>query len=202
MKKEGILVIALSGKAQSGKSTAKGIICEKLKQMYGSRCRVIDIPFAKKLKEICADLFDWDGSKEIFYNEKQVFSAEGSYVDKEVISDLGRPLLINVGNKMREIRPTIWCNYAIKQIKNDISVKKGDLFVYIIDDLRYKNEAMTLLSNFKREDLKLIRIDRKDSLHLDHISETDLDIWSEWDKKIINNGSLEELRESLSSILE
>jgi hypothetical protein len=131
-----------------------------------------------------------------------VFSASGSSTDRETIGDLGRPLLINVGNKMREIRPTIWCNYVIKQIKNDIAIKKGDLFVYIIDDLRYKNETMTLLANFKREDLKLIRIDRKDSLHLDHVSETDLDVWSEWDKKIINNGSLEELQESLSSILE
>src|SRR5208282_184079 len=94
-------IIILSGKMQSGKSTSaeliKEIIKEKIeenaikqlnKEKYELYNYSVEIhSFAKKLKEIASDLFDWNGDKNL-------------YVEK----DKGRNVLINIGQKMREIR--------------------------------------------------------------------------------------------------
>lgn len=179
------IIIAISGKAQAGKTTINEIITDIIVKRPGTQ--ISYMPFAKKLKEICRDLFDWDGSKEIYKNQ-----------DGLALQDTGRMLLINVGNKMREIRATIWCDYVIDQIKHCSNSVWATHAYFIIDDLRYKNELESLKNC--GIDLITIRIERDTSLHLDHISERDLDD-SKFDHVIINNGSIGDLRNELEKII-
>lgn len=67
---------------------------------------------------------------------------------KEVAKDVfgmkekDRRLLQMLGSKMREIDPDVWIKYISRQISNDINEgqKTGIKDVYIIDDVRFKNE--------------------------------------------------------------
>lgn len=77
----------------------------------------VPLSFAKKLKEIAADLFEVSGK-------------DGA--DRLVLQQLG--------TKMREIDPDIWIKYVLS-----IAEKSGDPVV--IDDLRYENEAEFLKQN-------------------------------------------------------
>ena len=77
-----IVLVGLTGKALSGKNTvADFLTAEYEAQQYS---------FAAPLKKLATDLFFWDGSKDMLPEQ-----------------DKGRNLLIQIGNKMRDIR-SIW----------------------------------------------------------------------------------------------
>lgn len=183
-------VIAFSGKAHSGKDTAATAV-EKL--LENSVIYLYRYAFADKLKSIAYDLFFWDGSKDI--TEEQ---------------DLGRNLLINIGNKLRDIRPNVWIDYVMNNIQRDIDnckklPKTRDHIpvVSLITDLRYENEA-NLLKERENENLRviLVRLNRPGSLHLDTKSELDLDNYKKFDYTIkTRDGDLESLRTKLEYIL-
>lgn len=183
-------IIAFSGKAQSGKNTAATVLRNRLEKE--TTYDIFEESFAEKLKEIAEDLFFWRGDKT-------------SHPDD--VKDKGRNLLISIGNKMREIRPTVWVEYVLEQIRFSIveDTLDGDRKIFFITDLRYQNEARLLQSfpqDYNLKDVKviLIRIDRDQSLHIDNISETDLDQYN-FNYRLINNGTLPELEENLAEIM-
>lgn len=67
---------------------------------------------------------------------------------KEIAKDLfdmkdkDRRLLQQIGAKMREINENVWINYLIRDIK------RNEKIPFIIDDVRFKNEAELLKDNF------------------------------------------------------
>ena len=72
------------------------------------------VSFAAKVKDIGTDLFG--------------------------MTKKDRPLLINIGMKMREIEPNVWLNYALRKM-NNISESGGNV---VNDDLRFPNEFEAL----------------------------------------------------------
>ena len=87
------MIIAISGKLQSGKDT----IADYLVLKHG----FTRIAFADKLKDIAKDLFNWDGVKD----------------------DSGRKLLQELGCQMRNVRKDVWVDYVFRAIRkhNDMN---------------------------------------------------------------------------------
>jgi len=184
-------IVGISGKALSGKSTAHKAITELMKTKESCKdYRVIYSPLAEKLKEICTDLFDWDGDKGLYYNE-----------DGSLKQDKGRQLLINVGtNKLREIRPTVWVDYVAKKIMKNIQNTEYNNTIFIIDDIRFRNEMETLAKFGKK--FVSIRLSRKSQLNLETESEIDLDGYTEFDYFLDNNGTVEDLGILLDQVID
>lgn len=173
------IVLAISGKATTGKSTLGDFLQESIKERY-PLYKVKYYPFASELKRIAKEYFGWDGSKEIFTD------------NGVVVQDKGRMLLINIGGYFRKIRPSIWYDFVIDKIKAETKGHAGDFKIYLIDDLRYLNEADAL--NTFGEKIYKLRINRDSVPKLDIESEVDLDGYTKWDKVVNNNGTLEQLR--------
>ena len=71
-----------------------------------------------------------------------------------------RQLLQQIGEKMREIKPTVWVNYVIEQAKS--------LDYVVIDDVRYENEIMAL----KAHGFKIIYINLDEITQINRLKNT------------------------------
>jgi len=190
------ILIAFSGKAQAGKTECARIL-EELVEKDGLRFEKIS--FASPLKEIASNYFDWNGSKE---NEwlnvdgptREFEDGTGKDVKEPILmQDRGRQLLINIGMKFREIRPTIWIDLAYKEIERlDRETPEG--IVFCMDDVRFKNELYALGHYKGSRFVKVIR--KAGQLSIDDISEKDLDDQN-FENTIDNNGSIDELAKSV-----
>lgn len=181
-----MIIIGIAGKAQSGKSTSGKII----KSLLETNKKVVSIrPLAAKLKQICEDLFGWDGDKGLYYDD-----------NGKLIQDKGRQLLINVGtDKMRQVRPTVWVDYVLKHL-NDFSYFEKKPDVVIIDDVRFRNEVEKI-KNSGADKIILIKIERDLQENIDDISEKDLDGYIGFDLVLENNETLEDLEADLFAYL-
>jgi hypothetical protein len=174
-------LIAFTGKAQAGKTESSKIL-EELVIRDGYK--FVKISFASALKDIAKLYFGWDGDKGIYY------------VDGEPVKDRGRQLLINIGAKFREIRPTIWADIALEEMKR-ISEETPEGIVFCIDDLRFKNEV-AIVNKFGAS--KIIKIVRPNGqLSIDDISEKDLDD-VKFETVVENSGTLEDLAKSVEKV--
>lgn len=185
------IIISLSGKAQSGKNTTADFI-KKICLEMGSIYKVHEFSFAERLKQIAKDQFNWDGSKEVCPSE---------------ITNKGRNLLINIGNAYRSIDRDYWINIVIKQqIEFIKSVHEPKYNLFVGTDTRYANEILSLRKleeDYKEDNIKVycIKVERNQSLHIDNISEKDLDSFYCWDKTLVNNGSLGDLKKDITYTL-
>lgn len=193
------LVIGISGKAQAGKGESLNAIKRIVKKYYPD-FDVINRPFAAKLKEIAKDLYGWDGDKKFHYIEHKYGDGFDETNEAWTIQDLGRQLLINIGNGNRNIRSTVWADYVQKGILEDIKLGFAHKKIYVIDDMRFKNE-MDVMASFGNKFLT-VRIQRDVELKLDNISEIDLDGYDGWNDVVDNNGSLEDLEDKWKTFLE
>lgn len=155
-------IIAISGKAASGKDTFADLVKQKLPN-------VGIIPFAEELKKIACQL--WNISPE----EMASYDGKSKMRDK----------LIALGKAVREIDYHTWVDVVIRKIKDS----KHDII--LIPDARFTNEIYKLLDVFgssvrlvrmlASRDVRLFRMgeDRaKDYVELDFeidTSETELD---------------------------
>ena len=152
-------VIAISGKAESGKDT----IAKEIKQLLEEQnYKVMIIHFADVLKFVCRQYFDWNGEKD----------------------EYGRTLLQQVGTEMREKNnPNMWVNIT-KELIRGIGVE----FDYVlVPDTRFKEEIEMLNEYFDcisvrvlRQDIDAYGVTRVHVNHLTdeqraHKSECDLD---------------------------
>lgn len=189
-------VIAFSGKSLAGKTESAKIL-EKLINSYpGHKAEIVS--FAEPLKKIATDIFHWSGSKEIFHKEKIKFLNEQEIIEKTTIEDEGRQLLINIGAAFRNIRETVWVDLVCYKILSEVEDGSAAGKVYLIDDLRYRNEAK-VLGNFGNK-MTFVRVFRDLEQKLNIDSETDLDNFGRWDYKMDNNGDLEDLSKSLEIV--
>ena len=193
------IIIAFSGKARSGKSESAKLLKEIAQQ--SNDIKFIGFSFATKVKEIAKYYFNWDENKDIHH---KVYSTgeiknDGSIAvdgDSEIIQDKGRQLLINIGQKFREIRSSIWADIVVQQMK-DLDVGEPENIIYCIDDMRFKNEVKAL-GNYGR--LVTIRLNRTNGqLNIDDVTEKDLDA-HKFDYYIENDGSISDLKQNLQQI--
>lgn len=184
------VILGLSGKALAGKTTAHDAARLIMKNHPGLQgYTTVYMPLAEALKDLCTELHGWDGDKTIYY------LPDGS-VDKT----RGRQLLIEVGAFHRSINPTVWVDYVSKKITEYIKSAHTNQIVFIIDDIRYKNE-MSVLSKFGKKFLS-VRLSRKSQLNLDTQSEKDLDDFHDFDYHLDNNGTIEDLEGLMKQIME
>jgi len=208
------VLIVFSGKAQSGKTTASNALKKIIYADIENRNPDINPnrlgggahihSFAKALKEIASEYFGWTGDKGLYYHDTADSGAVDIHGDGQVdaigslpIPDKGRQLLINIGQVFRGIRPTIWVDYVINNIKKH-SEEHNSGQVYIIDDMRFRNE-LAIAKTF--ENCVSVRLRRNSQLGIDDISENDLDN-SEFDYHIDNNGDPEDLEAKMSGLFE
>ena len=114
--------------------------------------------FAKKVKELACTMFGMNPLKK------------------------NRPLLVNIGEKMREIDDQVWINVVLKEVNNSYCVN------WVVDDVRHKNEYDALKRNGFRfirlqvnehvRQLRLLDLYKNDAhVHADfnkHVTETEL----------------------------
>jgi hypothetical protein len=197
------VLIVFSGKAQSGKSTSASLLKQIIdtkranenpdinsNRLGDSQAQIFS--FAAALKHIAKEYFGWDGNKD-FHTQPEIIT--DTFYQPAIIQDKGRQLLINIGKKFREIRPTIWVDYVINKIK-EADKSANDTF-FIIDDLRFQNE-LALAKTFHT--CISIRLQRPEQLNLNDISEIDLD-GTEFDYHIVNDGDMDKLKINLTELL-
>ena len=183
------MIIGISGKAGSGKDTAAKML-EVLyanpdisyedfaNRKYKNFADIQVIHFADILKETVQALFG--------IGEWETGTQEGKKVTISWIGKTVRELLQEVGQGLRDaIDPNLWIKALFANTE--------DWSNYIIADVRYPNE----LEAIKERDGVLIRIDRNGAGAGNHSSETALDNYKEWDVHIENNGSIEDLFETM-----
>ena len=171
-------IIALGHKKNVGKNTFAKFVMTYL------RCerpdlKIKQISFAAKLKDISYQLYSWAGLERGIYYESH------REVKEEILPQIGkspREIWIEVGNKLREVYPNTWIDYALNHLVADI---------IIITDLRFKNEASVIWQN----NGQLIRIDRPEVLQGTDPAEVDLNDWPHWDTVINNHGTLRDLNQ-------
>lgn len=113
------------------------------------------------------------------YNEltRLGFSDDQVAEHKEIL----RPIMLAVGDARRFFDPDHYAKIGIEECRNSGADKM------VITDLRFQNEAklLRLLGKETGWKVTLVRIERpdflRDTVADQHISETDLDRWENWD---------------------
>ncbi len=178
-----MIFIGLGYKKGSGKNTFAKFLTTFL------RCerpglKIKEIAFADKLKDICYQLYAWGGLQPGAYYE---VNRDKKEVILPLIGKSPRDVWIEVGNKMREVDPDVWINFAVKGHNADI----------IIDtDVRFKNEAKKIRENSGI----LVNIIRPGLEQGTDLAEIDLDTWHDWDHVIDNSGSLRDLNKQAETL--
>ena len=167
-----MILIALSGKKQSGKGTAAEAFRKLFKAYKGYSVQIIS--FADPLRQIIVDYFCKPLDIQISVEDLKQESI------KEIMHPCGltyRQLLEQIGTeKMRGLWDDIWIKNAISKYKNP------DYDVTLIDDMRFPNE----LKEVVKEGGTTIRLTRKIANDSTHISNTILDSCCSWDYVVHN----------------
>ncbi len=173
-------IVALGYKKGSGKNTFSRFLQTYLQQVT-PKLKIKEVSFAAKLKDISFQLFNWGGLERGVYYETH-------REEKEVVLpklDLSpRDIWIQVGNKLREVKSSVWIDYALLNVQADL---------IIITDLGYINEAKRI----KELDGQLIKIVRDDTVKATDSREIELDSWEYWDWIFTNNNSLSDFNETV-----
>lgn len=159
------MIIGISGKKRSGKDSFFHIVKEQLKTKHP----VKRYAFADKVKEFAVE----------YFNIRQ----------DEIKNEENRFILQGIGKMVRdELSKDFWINAVFSEIYKSRLKNPGE--ISIITDVRYKNEADSIL---KLDDSLLLRIINKNNNHMVdyHDSENDLNDYH-FDYTIDNSGTLEE----------
>ena len=185
--------IAISGKIGAGKSTAAGIIVDYLKTHDNWRINTLGIKrtaFARKIKDLSAYVFETEAEVQN--------SQEGKNTINSTTGLTYGQLQQKIGSMFREnINPDFWINILFASLHPEENI-------YIIDDLRMRNEAAAL----KERGAIMIRINgdpaginMASTRDKNHPTETDLDNYDSWDIIINNDCDIELFKEKLISKL-
>ena len=178
------MVIGLSGKIRSGKSRVASII-KKTYEKNGLRCEIKS--FAQPLYEIISRLYDTD--IETIKKDKQKnlpIYIHTRTTNSGMVTTNYREILQTIGNTARDCGDqNIWVDalFGNDYEKIMIDMANNNVECWVIDDLRFPNEAQRILDCSG----KLVRINRSDAEENEHIVENSLNDWTEWDLIIEND---------------
>lgn len=192
-------LICLSGWRQSGKDTS----AEYLVREFG----YVRLSFADKLKEMVAEQYciplSWTHDPAL--KEKAIETMPVLAGDKfsvEIHKLLGpelssgfwtpRALCILEGSMKRSVNANYWTRKVLGEITQDPSRN------YVISDLRYRTEVEIIKE--LPVDVRIVRVDRWDSLATQDPSERDLDAYPFGDI-LTNRGTVDELYTQIDSML-
>ena len=193
------MIISVTGKIGSGKDTIAEII-KQISPYYNWEVK----KFAGKLKVIAEILTGVP--KHHFEDQefkKRDMAPEWGMTYRELLQKLGTDALRN------GLHENVWVNslfadyqantVAVGTSEFDITEKDEDPN-WIITDTRFPNE-IEAVKKYKGIAIKVVR-DTGNTVGVTHESETALDNYTNWDYVIENNGTLDELRSKVISILE
>jgi hypothetical protein len=124
---------------------------------------------------------------------KTTGSMEGFFADgMKKLFHTPRSLLLIQGAMARSVNPNYWVDVGINKIKT----MSGNI---VITDLRFINEANTLLEHFSST-IKFVRVNRFDTTSNIDSSERDLDNYN-FDAILDNKGSLNYLYGQVDALL-
>lgn len=194
-------IIGLGHRRQMGKDTVAHILNDCI--TVGSGDVKFIVGFADELKRVCGELFPG-------------FPAVADMADQpelknrtvETVGKTPRDIMIEVGNKLREVWSDIWI-HKLKTSCDLESLKKSRSSAYvIIPDVRYPNEVEWIRS----EGGILIKVDRPNNPIFDDIADSalkdygdfdDYSISRKWqDYDIVNGGTIESLYKPVKGLLE
>jgi hypothetical protein len=186
------LLIGLSGKAGSGKSTVGDYLCGA----HGYE----QFAFAGALKEVVALAFGFS-EEQLYGRHKETLDPRWGVSPRWCMQWLGTEVL-------RAKWPEIWIYHLRREILGFLSLN-GQRPV-VVTDVRFRDEAEAL----KRMGAVLVRLERpglrgaggyystlRSCAYETHLSETDLDSYRGWDYFIENAGSLQDLAQLIETIL-
>ena len=181
-----MFILGLGCTAQVGKDTAANYLEDKFS---GGAKRVA---FADKVKQVAMLLFG--------LSHDQCF---GSVSVKEKIDPryglTPREILQGIGEKMREIYPTIWVDTLFNTTIPELQKDGYDFFV--ISDVRYPNEADAI----HKQGGAVVKVERDGSgvsVGASHSSETSMRNYREFDFVVKNNSTLEEYFSKIDTVVE
>lgn len=168
-------IIILSGKARAGKDTTMNF----LNEIYNN---IIQLQYGSYIKEYAKKISNWDGSDET--------------KPRELLQQLGTNIIReNIDNK-----------FFVKKMIDDIKVYSYFFDTIVISDARFKIEIDDIKNTFNN--VIAVRIERPNfdnGLTLEqkkHPSEIDLDDYNKFDYKLINDGTLEDLKKKVEKLVE
>jgi ABC-type transporter MlaC component len=180
------MIISLTGKKQSGKSTIANYLVEKH--------NFIELSFAQYLKEACKILFNWDENDYSTDNKEKVDKLWGKS-PREILQYMGTEILRDnmkniIDTSIKELNKTY--SFHIKRLYQDI--KKYPDKNIVISDVRFPDELDFCI----KINSKIIKVERDtiSNQYSNHKSETSLEN-IKFDNIIKNNKSRKELYEKI-----
>ena len=193
------MIISLSGRIGSGKDTVANII----EQVSPSNNWQIK-KFAGKLKDI-AELLT--GIPKIHFEDQEFkktsMAPEWNMTYRDFLQRIGTEAMRN------GLHENVWVNALFSDYKattiavgsNEFDITEKDVLPnWLITDTRFPNE-LEAVKQHNGITIKVIR-DSGNTVGTLHSSETALDHYTNWDYVINNNGSIEDLKAQIFSILE
>lgn len=179
--KENLKIFLISGKARHGKTTV-GKMIKDYYECHGEKAVLTS--FAKYIKMYATELTEWDGNPDT----------------------KPRTLLQQLGTEV--IREKLDKNeFFVKRLDDDMDVYNEYVNAVIIDDVRLLIEIDYYKAKYIDKVIS-IHIDRpnfKNDLNekeLRHATEIGLDGYDDYDYKIVNSGTIEDLRVKVNKIVE
>ena len=159
-------IFLLSGKARSGKNEISKII-----ERYYSNKKCITISFGYYIKDYAKRISDWDGSEET--------------KPRELLQQLGIELVRNKIDK----------RLFIDRILQDIEIFSYFYDIIVISDVRLLDEITILKENYPDStSIRVVRNNYENNLtkeQKNHLTETDLDNFTDFDYIVNNDDNLE-----------
>lgn len=174
-------IFIVSGKARHGKDTT----CSFIKDVCEKRnLKVINLSFGSYIKEYVKKITGWDGSEE---TKEQV-----------------RTTLQQVGTEV--VRDNIDEDFFVKRLIDDIKVYSYFFDIITVSDARLVNEIEIPKKVFENViSINVVRTNFESNLSLTeqkHRTEIGLDSYDKYDYKIINDSSLDELKQKIENLIE
>jgi len=189
-------IISISGKIGTGKDTVADII-QSITPYYNWEIK----KYAGKLKVIAEIL---SGVPKINFEDqefkKQDMGAEWGMTYRDLLQKLGTEAMRNGLHKNVWVN-ALFADYKPRPFFPDVPAEfHAQLPNWLITDTRFPNELEAAKAH-NGITIKVIR-DSGNTIGTTHASETALDDYTKWDYVVDNNGSFEELKTQVFSILE
>ena len=171
-------IYILSGKSRSGKDSLADYMIEEFEK---NGLKSIKLQFSSYMKMYAKVLTGWDGSEDT--------------KPRTLLQELGTDIIRNKIDK----------DFFIKRIIEDIRVYSFFYDIIIVSDARFKEEIIKVKDVYKS--VKSIYVERPDyeneltEKEKEHVTEKGLEGYNDFDYKVINNASLDNLKENAINIV-
>lgn len=174
-------IFIVSGNARHGKDTT----CMFIKQLCEEKkLKVINLSYGSYIKEYVKNITDWDGSEETKENYRGALQMVGTEIVRDKIDE----------------------NFFVERLCNDIRVYSYFFDVITISDARMINEIEMPKKYFANcVSLKIERLNYETILsneQKNHRTETSLNNYDNFDYKLLNDSTLDALKDKVKLIVE